>query len=200
MPRVEAMLAPRPSADRCSHSTEVGSCGGLEAEALWVAFEDIHPRTKGTIMRPPTRSDDAFSWNAGLLAPRQLDRPRTSFASNELFLALLRAFRPHGGLLRHEEVERRAARSARFEAPLHFAWESESWWPWFQFDRSGAAVNGVVLSVAEELALDYDKLQLCIWFASPNTWLGGLRPVEVLHDGATRVTAAARTDRYIARG
>lgn len=116
------------------------------------------------------------------------------------FVALLAAFRRHGGLLREGELGRRVAASQRAAAPLCLLWNGERWWPWFQFDRGGQALNADCVAVAAELATEYDAWQLAGWFAEPNTWLAGRRPVDGLYADPAAVRAAARADRFVLRG
>lgn len=70
------------------------------------------------------------------------------------------------------------------------------YFPTFQFEE-GQPIE----SVAKVLALLGEKKsgwQLAFWFTSPNGWLAGKRPVDVLKDGDAVVSAAAREAENIA--
>ncbi|WP_172746015.1 hypothetical protein [Neorhizobium sp. T7_12] len=70
------------------------------------------------------------------------------------------------------------------------------YFPAFQFEE-GQPIE----SIARVLALLGEKKsgwQLAFWFTSPNGWLAGKRPVDVLKDGDAAVSAASREVEYIA--
>ncbi|WP_426128295.1 hypothetical protein [Pararhizobium sp. PWRC1-1] len=70
------------------------------------------------------------------------------------------------------------------------------YFPAFQFEE-GQPIE----SVAKVLALLGEKKsgwQLAFWFTSPNGWLAGKRPVDLLKDGDVVVSAAANEAEYIA--
>lgn len=116
------------------------------------------------------------------------------------FVFMLAAFRPHGGLLRAGEISRRASATLCAEATMRLVWNDECWWPWFQFDRDGQALNVDAAAVAAELAPDYDAWELAVWFAEPNAWLAAQRPVDRLRVDPGSVRAAARADRFVRHG
>lgn len=70
------------------------------------------------------------------------------------------------------------------------------YFPAFQFEE-GQPIE----TVAKVLALLGEKKsgwQLAFWFTSPNEWLAGKRPVDVLKDGEVVMLAAAREAEDIA--
>jgi hypothetical protein len=70
------------------------------------------------------------------------------------------------------------------------------YFPTFQFE-DGQPIG----SIAKVLALLGEKKsgwQLAFWFTSPNGWLDGKRPVDVLKDGDVVISAAAREAEHIA--
>jgi hypothetical protein len=54
--------------------------------------------------------------------------------------------------------------------------------------------------VLAELVPVFDEVELATWFATPNGALGGAAPADRLATDPAAVHAAARLDRYIARG
>lgn len=102
------------------------------------------------------------------------------------------------GLLTADEVETAGGLSADGAA----AWEQAQRifsvpvggdkYPGFQFDHAGHPIP-VIARVIDELG---EKLtgpwSIALWFVGSNTWLGGVRPVDVLETDAAAVHLAAR--------
>lgn len=64
-------------------------------------------------------------------------------------------------------------------------------------DRSfSLAVKGV----RRELGESFDESEPATWLSSLNVWLQGRAPVDLLVSDASSVLAAARTDRFVAKG
>lgn len=81
-----------------------------------------------------------------------------------------------------------------------FEWRESFWVPMFQFNLKDLTVNPGHRRVLAELATDFDGWSLANWFAQPNSWLNGHRPVDQLDSHLWAVVAAARADRFIAGG
>jgi hypothetical protein len=83
-----------------------------------------------------------------------------------------------------------------------FQWRKTFWVPMFQFNLHDLTVRASphVSQVLAELADEYDGWDLAVWFARPNQWLQGARPVDRLNSNFAQVLEAARTDRFIAAG
>lgn len=129
------------------------------------------------------------------------------------FAMLRKAYRASGGIARGDDL-------ARFLSEHHsgdfvslamlilegdlfaFQWQQTFWVPMFQFDLSDLSVkpNPNAGQVLTELAGEFDGWALALWFAEPNHWLQGARPVDVLNANLPDVLQAARTDRFIAAG
>lgn len=123
---------------------------------------------------------------------------------DELFIMLLRRFRPYGGLARASELLRRRPGSANVvaSAPLQFEFGGQTWLPCFQFEFGPASLDlhPHVTPVVAELGHVFDGWRLTLWFGEPNAWLEGRAPMEAVWDGLDAVCAAARADRYVATG
>ena len=73
----------------------------------------------------------------------------------------------------------------------------------FQFDLVGASPSILrpgVASVLAELGEVYEGVELALWFVTPNNWLSGAQPAQVLRGNPEAVLQAARADRYVACG
>jgi hypothetical protein len=127
------------------------------------------------------------------------------------FEAMGDAFRPHGGLACGAEVIHRLSRTGddpwaaladwiMARSVLVVTWRGQTHVPMFQFDLTGMSLNPACARVAAELKPVFDDWELGLWFATPNTWLDGAMPVDLLASEELAVLQAARTDRYIARG
>jgi hypothetical protein len=57
-----------------------------------------------------------------------------------------------------------------------------------------------VQDVRDELGKCFDHSELAAWLSSPNVWLQGRVPVDLLISEASVVLAAARTDRFVVEG
>jgi len=74
------------------------------------------------------------------------------------------------------------------------------WLPLFQFDFAQGSVRGGVAPAISELAAVMTDSELAHWFVQPNGWLMGAVPAEKLLSNVEAVLAAARADRYVAKG
>jgi len=105
------------------------------------------------------------------------------------------------GLLSSSEVALLAGSRATNAPALASRWKSQgqlftveadrsALFPGFQFDDSGRPLR----VIADILAVFKGKLsgwELALWFTSPNTWLGDVRPVDALVSEPALVTEAA---------
>lgn len=127
------------------------------------------------------------------------------------FLAMLAAYRCHGGLARAEEFLAllhgdgatglsTLARWIARRSVISFEWQAQIWLPLFQFTRPEMRPCPAVGPVLAELAPVYEPWELAHWFARDNVWLDGRAPVDALAHTPAAVLEAARADRFIQRG
>ena len=83
---------------------------------------------------------------------------------------------------------------------VSFPWRSHTHVPLFQFRPDDMSPRREVIDVVRELADVFDDWEMAFWFAQSNSWLEGLAPAEIISHDPAAVHAAARADRYIARG
>ncbi len=83
---------------------------------------------------------------------------------------------------------------------VSFPWRSHTYVPLFQFCPDDMSPRREVTEVVRELADVFDDWEMAFWFAQSNSWLEGLAPAEIIVHDPAAVHAAARADRYIARG
>lgn len=72
--------------------------------------------------------------------------------------------------------------------------------PLFQFDLPRAAVHAGMRPLLCELRGAFDDAELAMWFVTPNDWLAGACPAQVMHTDLAAVRQAARSDRFVAVG
>ena len=127
------------------------------------------------------------------------------------FLAMLAAYRRHGGLAHAEELLAllrgdggdglsTLARWIAQRSVISFEWQAQTWLPLFQFTRPRMRPCAAVALVLAELAPVYEPWELTHWFARDNTWLNGRLPVDSLAHTPGAVLQAARADRFIHKG
>jgi len=125
------------------------------------------------------------------------------------FVALLDGYRPSGGLARAEEVmtllechgDLGLARLARWiveRSVISFEWQSQTWLPWFQFNRAGMTRVRGLAPVLAELSAACDPWELAHWFVRPTSYLAGRMPAEMLRCDPDAVFDAARVERFVA--
>ena len=116
-----------------------------------------------------------------------------------------------GGLLREDAVAAAlfcSASDARWllnrwipgRRVLALTWLGRRLLPAFQFDFGAASVRTPASQVLSEFESVFDDWESAQWFATPNLWLGGRPPAEMVLDDPQAVLGAARADRYIAIG
>ena len=124
---------------------------------------------------------------------------------------LLAAFRITGGVARGDELAMMLedlkmgnvaslGRALASGEVCSFQWRSAFWIPMFQFDLDNLAFKHGPRKILRELAGVFDGWTLTAWFAQPNTWLNGRKPVDLLGTNLPAVFEAARADRYVAVG
>ena len=129
------------------------------------------------------------------------------------FAALREAYRATGGIARGDDLARMLndRHSGDFVSlamlilareVFAFQWQQTFWVPMFQFELRDLSVksNANAHQVLSELVDQFDGWALAVWFAQPNPWLHGARPVDLLNSNLAEVLEAARTDRFIAAG
>lgn len=72
--------------------------------------------------------------------------------------------------------------------------------PLFQFDFAQGCVHSGAAAALSELAGVMTDDEVARWFAQPNTWLNGAVPARTLLIDFPAVLAAARADRFVAKG
>lgn len=72
--------------------------------------------------------------------------------------------------------------------------------PLFQFDfDQGCVLDGAAVALSELTGVMTDD-EVARWFSLPNTWLNGAVPAQTLLIDVPAVLAAARADRFVAKG
>ncbi len=125
--------------------------------------------------------------------------------------AMQRAFRHTGGVITGDSLA--ALLRQRWDQPLsllarwivnrevvNFEAHGQTWLPMFQFDSGGLGVSTGARKTIAELRGVFDDWELTEWFATPNTWLGGVSPADAMASDAQAVWQAARADRFVAVG
>lgn len=127
------------------------------------------------------------------------------------FIGMLNAYRDSGGMAREQEVVALLARQAAEDGPtfadwivegrvIHFEWQSQIWFPLFQFQLSDMTFQPALSEFFTALICDCDSWALAQWFAQGNPLLVGRTPADtVLHD-LPAVLQAARAVGLIAQG
>ena len=70
----------------------------------------------------------------------------------------------------------------------------------FQFDLGNLSFKPGTRKILGELTAVFDGWMLAVWFAQPNSWLKGEKPIDLLATNLPAVFEAARADRYVAEG
>jgi hypothetical protein len=140
-----------------------------------------------------------------------LDDEVSALPCDRGFAAMLAGYYPTGGAVRGDDLalelqDRKCGDCASLAKLLvsqrifGFGWDAAFWVPMFQFDQRDLSLRLGPLRVLSELLGVFDDWTLAAWFVQRNVWLDDRRPVDVLDTHLTWVLAAARTERYIARG
>ena len=124
---------------------------------------------------------------------------------------LLLAFRATGGVVRGNELAMMLedlkmgdlaslGRAMAEREICSFQWRSAFWIPMFQFDLDNLSFKPGPRKILQELSGVFDEWMLTAWFAQPNSWLSGCKPVDLLASNWPAVHEAARADRCVAAG
>lgn len=127
------------------------------------------------------------------------------------FVALLAAYRPTGGVVRADDLSRHVrsdepghltnlARKLVSGSILSFSWRQTLWVPLFQFEFGSSDVKSGVACIMDELTGAFDSWEIAVWFVQPNSWLDGMRPLDLLPGRQAEVLRAAQADRFVAVG
>ncbi len=120
------------------------------------------------------------------------------------FVSLLGAFRASGGTAPGDIVARLLADHQTGEAislaklvhcgqVFGFEWRASLWIPMFQFHAADLTVATAAQVVRAELPGIWSGWTVATWFATPNAWLNGHRPVDRMESDVAAVVQAART-------
>ena len=124
---------------------------------------------------------------------------------------LMETFEHHGGLLRCDQMvhlmrkfgDQPMSRLARWIASREIVTVTRHcalFVPMFQFDSCVMEPQPRCRDTVLELGGAMVDEEVAVWFASPNSWLGGALPVEMLERDPDCVVEAARADRFVRRG
>ena len=147
-------------------------------------------------------------------SPGRADPATRGRDADEQFMSMLKAYRSTGGLVRTAEMLALLQSAGRTELAsittmgrwiaarqvICFDWQSQSWLPFFQFDRVELTPLPVLAEVYAELSGICDAWALAVWFARPKASLANRPPVDALAYNFPAVLQAARTDRLAAGG
>lgn len=137
---------------------------------------------------------------------------KPTFGFNHLgFDGLVDAFKTSGGTARADDfallLEEKhkgnfisLARRLVSRDIFSFEFHDHYWIPMFQFNLADLSARQDVSRIINELAAVFDNMMLATWFTEPNAWLKCKRPVDLLEDCFSDVLAAARADRFVAKG
>ena len=143
------------------------------------------------------------------LAPDNSYRPahqRFEASSDYRFVAMLDAYRNSGGLARCPELlallKQRSVADVAILARwiverevICFEWQSQTWFPLFQFVRPEFVPDPRHFPILMELACIFDSAEVAYWFASPHPDLAESKPVDLLDSDMPAVLLAARATR-----
>ena len=126
------------------------------------------------------------------------------FPSGSGFIALLEAFRPTGGTAPDEIVarlleEHQVGISVSLAKLIYtgqvfgFEWRTSLWIPMFQFDADNLTLKARPQQVRAELPPLWSGWMNASWFASPNVWLDGRSPAEMIDSDIDAVLRAAQS-------
>lgn len=75
-----------------------------------------------------------------------------------------------------------------------FQWRSAFWIPMFQFDLDNLVAKPSTCKVLQILSGAFGEWMGIAWFAQPNPWLRGCKPVDLLTSNLPAVHEAAQAD------
>lgn len=133
-------------------------------------------------------------------------------AVTESWTAMRMAFAASGGLLTVGELadgndpdsQARFAQIAKGISTreiIGFMWQSEPWVPMFQFETGLPVMPRRALQPLFKLLIPlYEPWEMANWFARPNQWLSGSRPVDECVAHLEAVLDVAHLEHFIATG
>ena len=159
----------------------------------------------------PALSQNPHSSRHGEWSVNDVIDPIGSVPTSAGVVVLLSAFLATGGVVRGNELAMmfedlkmgnlaslgRAMASGEI---CSFQWRSAFWIPMFQFNLDNLAFQPGPRKIMRELSGVFNDWMLAAWFAQPNSWLRGGKPVDLLESNFSAVLEAARADRYVAAG
>ena len=142
---------------------------------------------------------------------RPADNASADLRLDTVFVSLLKAYRPSGGLAQGDELATRLhidggggyARLARWivgRQVFSFAWHEQFWLPLFQFNPGDLTLHSGLRPVLAELGAVMDGWALAHWFVQPNDALQGQTPVLMWSSDWPEVFQAARQQRFVTKG
>lgn len=141
------------------------------------------------------------------IAPRSLAALGAQ-PSRDGFRALRHACAASGGIARADDLARllddcrrddfvSLARLIGQRSIFAFDWRGVLWIPMFQFDLRDLSVRSAPQKVRAGLNPTNGGWTLAVWFAKPNGWLQGRRPVDLLDNRPEQVVRVAHVERFI---
>jgi hypothetical protein len=125
--------------------------------------------------------------------PQVLQARRNAVARDALFREFGALTSTDIGELAGTKATNRAALAHRWKADgriFSVPHQSGNVFPGFQFSGEGQPLPAIA-DVIEILGDRFAAWELALWFTTPNGWLGGRRPVDLLERDPDRVSAAA---------
>ena len=102
------------------------------------------------------------------------------------FARLLNQYRPAGGLVSSIDFSTKPLLGLTtdngFVAPICFMYGRTLWLPTFQFWVGTKTLRSGCSSVIHELRDAFDEFEIVNWFVTPNLWIGGHRPVDLIDE------------------
>ena len=135
----------------------------------------------------------------------------TNIFNRQSIDAIIGAYKINGGIARADDLallleEKNkgnfvsVARRIVSRDIFSFEWQNHFWVPMVQFNLHDLSIKQEVRRVVHELTAVLDNWTLALWFAEPNSWLKGRRPVDMVDSHFSAVLHAARADRFVAIG
>ena len=135
----------------------------------------------------------------------------SGFPTSAAVAVLLAAFRSTGGIVTGDEMTLMLkdlkigdvislGRGMSSREICSFQWRSAFWIPMFQFDLGSLSSKPSVSKIFRVLTPVLNDWMLAVWFAQPNAWLGGSKPVDLLASDFSAVYEAACEDRSFSMG
>lgn len=138
-----------------------------------------------------------------MIAPAQLP---AAWLRQYQFCLMREGLRHRGGLLTLRQLRLRMGGGVephQLSAKgvlLTFPWLGEQWFPGFQFDTTHRCLRADLVPIYAELPGSYDAWDTVHWFAAPNAFLRGARPVALLQQDRQAAVAAARAEHFVVNG